>query len=112
MKLDSLIKMATTAAPTLSNNKNLPAMPAWQARSFWLTLITMLVALTNSFGIDILAVFGEIGLGSSPDAVIDNASRGVSAVQTLIPFVTGAWAWIERRAPNFRLTLGKADDAA
>ncbi len=109
MKLESLIKAATAAAPVLSNNKNLPSMPAWQARSFWLTLITMAVALTNSFGIDLMAIFGELGLGTSPDAVLDSADRGVSAVQTLIPFITGAWAWIERRAPNFRLTLGKGD---
>ena len=109
MKLDSLIKAATAAAPVLANNKTLPALPAWQARSFWLTLITMAVALANSFGLDLMAVLGDIGLGSSPDAVIDSATRGVSAVQTLIPFITGAWAWVERRAPNFRLTLGKAD---
>ena len=107
MKLDSLIKAAVTAAPVLSNNKDLPALPAWQARSFWLTLITMMVALANSFGLDLMAMFGEMGLGHSPDAVIDSVNRGVSAIQTLIPFVTGAWAWIERRAPNFRLTLGK-----
>ncbi len=101
MNLNNIIKAAT---PVLSNNKSLPPLPAWQARSFWLTLVTAVVALANSLGVDLMGTLGEMGLGSSPDAVIENASRGVGAVQQLIPFATGVWAWAERRAPNFRLT--------
>lgn len=104
MKLDALIK---AAVPVLSNNQNLPELPAWQARSFWLTLITGAVALANSYGIDLLAFMSALGLGDSPSAVVDNANRGVGAIQTLIPFFTGFWAWLERRAPNFRLTFWK-----
>lgn len=108
MKLDSLIKTAAAAAPVLSNNKDLPALPAWQARSTWLTAITVMVTLANGAGIDLMAVLGEIGLGATPDAVADSAVKSVGAVQTLIPLVTGAWAWAERRAPKFRLTFWKS----
>lgn len=80
MKLDDLIKAATAAAPVLSNNTALPALPAWKARSFWLTVITMLVALASSFGVDLMAIFTDLGLGASPDVIVDNAGKGVSAI--------------------------------
>lgn len=108
MKLDKIITTATQAARTaavLSNNKDLPQLPAWQAKSFWLTNITVLVALANAQGVDLLSILGDMGLGGTPEAVVDTAQRGVSAVQTLVPFVTGVWAWLERRAPNFRLVF-------
>lgn len=111
MKLTSLIKAASAAAPVLANNKKLPELAAWKARSFWLTAVTGAVAVANSQGIDLLGALGEIGLGTTPDAVVDNAVQGVSAVQTLLPFVTGTWAWIERRAPNFRLVFWKRTGA-
>lgn len=107
MDLNSIIKAATTAAPALSNNKALPELEAWKARSFWLTLVTGAVALANSQGVDLMSVTGEVGLGSTPGAVVENASQHVSAVQQLLPLVTGTWALIERRAPNFRLVLRK-----
>ncbi len=110
MKLDAFITAAAKAAKSatvLSNNTTLPELPAWQAKSFWLTLITALIALANSQGIDLLAGAREIGLGNSPEAVLDNAQRGISAFQTLAPLVTGVWAWFERRAPNFRLVFWK-----
>lgn len=97
MNLNSIIKAASAAAPVLANNKQLPELAAWKARSFWLTAITGAVAVANSQGIDLLGHLGEIGLGRSPDAVVDNAVRGVSAVQTLLPFATGTWAWIGAR---------------
>lgn len=105
MKIDALIKAAAAAAPALSNNKTLPELPAWQARSFWLTLVTGGVALANSQGADLLGIFRDMGLGASPDAVVDSAQRSISAVQALAPYVTGIWAYFERRAPNFRLTF-------
>ena len=107
MNLNSIIKAATAVAPVISNNKALPELEAWKARSFWLTLVTGAVALANSQGIDLMGVTGEVGLGSTPGAVVDNATQHVSAVQQLLPLITGTWALIERRAPNFRLVLRK-----
>ena len=107
MNLNSIIKAATAVAPVISNNKALPELEAWKARSFWLTLVTGAVALANSRGIDLMGVTGEVGLGSTPGAVVDNATQYVSAVQQLLPLITGTWALIERRAPNFRLVLRK-----
>ena len=107
MNLNSIIKAATAVAPVISNNKALPELEAWKARSFWLTLVTGAVALANSQGIDLMGVTGEVGLGSTPGAVVDNATQHVSAVQQLLPLITGTWALIERRAPKFRLVLRK-----
>ena len=107
MNLNAIIRAATAVAPVLSNNKALPELEAWKARSFWLTLATGAVALANSQGIDLMGVTSEIGLGATPGAVVDSAARHVSAVQELLPLVTGAWALLERRAPNFRLVLRK-----
>ncbi len=107
MKLDSIIKATIAMAPVLSNNKALPELEAWKARSFWLTLVTGAVALANSQGVDLMGVTREIGLGASPADVVETASRHVSAVQELLPIVTGTWALIERRAPNFRLVFWK-----
>ena len=107
MNLNAIIKAATTVAPVLSNNTALPELEAWKARSFWLTLVTGAVALANSQGIDLMGMTQEIGLGASPGAVVENTARHVSAVQELLPLVTGTWALIERRAPNFRLVFRK-----
>lgn len=94
----------------LSNNLALPDLPAWQARSFWLQLLLFLTVLANLFGVDLMAVLGEMGLGAEPDAVLATGERVVNAWQTLAPLLFGLWAWLERRAPNYRLvwpwTLG------
>lgn len=90
-------------------NKSLPALPAWKATSFWAQLLLVLSVLFNSMGVDIFAVLSDMGLGASPEAVIANGERAVSAVQQLLPLVFGVWAWVERSAPNFRLTFWRHD---
>ena len=39
-----------------------------------------------------------MGLGNTPDGVVDK-------IMTLAPLAFGLWAWWERRAPNYRLSL-------
>lgn len=90
-------------------NKALPALPAWMATSFWAQLLLALSVLCNTLGIDIFAVFSGMGLGASPEEVVANGERAVSAVQQLLPLVFGVWAWIERSAPSFRLTFWRRD---
>lgn len=90
-------------------NKALPSLPAWKATSFWAQLLLVLSVLCNSMGVDIFAVLSDMGLGASPEAVIANGERAVSAVQQLLPLIFGIWAWVERSAPNFRLTFWRHD---
>ncbi|WPY94696.1 hypothetical protein T8T21_00795 [Limimaricola variabilis] len=89
--------------PKLSNNVSLPELPVWQARSFWAQILFVLTGLLTAFGIDLMAIFQGMGLGATPDAVLDTGARAVSAAQVLIAIAAGLWAWIERRAPNYRL---------
>lgn len=89
----------------LSNNIQLPELPAWQARSFWAMLLAVVATLANTAGIDLFAVLAEIGAGDTPGEVIATGERAVSAWQAVAPLVLGVWAWVERRAPNYRLTL-------
>lgn len=89
----------------LSNNTALPALPAWRVKSFWLMLLTVLFTALNAAGIDLRASLCDAGLGCTPDAIIDTGNRAVSAVQAMLPILTGIWTWIERRAPNYRLVL-------
>jgi hypothetical protein len=87
----------------LSNNPNLPDLPAWQARSTWAILLAALITLANFVGFDLLGFTSEVGAGATPDQVIDTGNRLVSAWQIVAPLIFGLWAWVERRAPNYRL---------
>ena len=89
----------------LPKNLSLPTLPVWQARSFWVQLLLALTVMLNAQGIDLMGALGTLGLGTTPEAVIDTGTRAVNAVQQLLPILFGIWAWLERRAPNFRLTF-------
>lgn len=91
----------------LSNNISLPNLPLFAARSTWAMVFATLITLCNALGIDVLGFFTSIGAGSTQDEVLATGQKVVSAWQVVAPLVLGFWAWIERRAPNFRLTLGK-----
>ena len=87
----------------LSNNLDLPELPAWQARSFWLTLLSAGAIVLNALGIDLWQITAGMGLGATPDEVAASGGRAVAAWQMLAPMALGIWAWIERRAPRYRL---------
>lgn len=97
-------------AKILSNNRDLPELPAWQARSFWAMALAVVATGANALGVDLFGFLGEIGAGATPDEVIATGERAISAWQSLAPLVLGLWAWIERRAPNYRLTLFRKAD--
>lgn len=89
----------------LSNNLSLPTLPALAARSTWALIFAAVITVCNAMGFDLMDFFGQIGAGSTPEEVIATGDRLVSAWQTVAPLLLGLWAWIERLAPNFRLTL-------
>lgn len=81
-------------------NLALPTLAVWKARSFWAQLLLLATVLLNSAGIDLMGLFRAMGLGDSPEAVIDS---GLSIWQMIAPLIFGFWAWWERQSPNFRL---------
>lgn len=95
---------------TAGANRALPALPVWQAASFWAQFLMALSVVLNVLGIDLFSALRDMGLGNSPEEVLATGERAVSAVQQLLPMIFGLWAWIERRAPRYRLTLfGRGD---
>lgn len=74
-------------------NMSLPSLPAWQARSFWAVILTAILTVCSAFDIDLLG-----RLGTTENGVLD-------AIDTLMPIATAIWAWLERRAPNHRLSF-------
>jgi predicted membrane GTPase involved in stress response len=75
-------------------NTDLPTLPFWQSRSFWLTMIAAGAALGQATGINVLEVMGAADDGALADRIMDVVT-GVSVVL----------AWGQRLAPNFRLAL-------
>lgn len=73
---------------------NLPELPVWHARSFWLTLLTVLIPILNASGIDLLGILG-----------VSTVNQAVDFVMTFLPILTGSWAWFERRSPNYQLVF-------
>lgn len=89
----------------LSNNTNLPEIPAYRVKSFWLLLITVLVTACNAAGFQLLPSLCEVDLGCTADEVIARGEAAVRLIQQLLPILSAIWLWIERRAPNYRLTF-------
>ncbi|KAA2314541.1 hypothetical protein E0K93_09495 [Puniceibacterium sp. HSS470] len=82
----------------MAKNMDLPVLPAWHARSFYASLLMAAVIICNAVGLDLWPVLNRLGLGSSADQVLDR-------VMLLAPLAFGVWAWWERKAPNYRLSL-------
>lgn len=98
------------SAVTLPPNTDLPPLPVWRATSFWAQLLMVLTVVLNAAGIDLMGIFSGMGLGVTPEQVIATGERAVNAVQQLLPMVFGIWAYVERKAPHFRLTFRKTKD--
>ncbi|WP_126975054.1 hypothetical protein [Frigidibacter oleivorans] len=79
-------------------NASLPVLPAWHARSFYASLLLALTVIGNAFGWDPLPWLAHLGLGTTPDQVVEK-------IMLLAPLGFGLWAWWERRAPHYRLSL-------
>lgn len=82
----------------MAKNLDLPVLPAWHARSFYASLLMLATILCNAFGIELMPLLSGLGFGGSADQVIDK-------VMIVAPLVFGWWAWWERKAPNYRLSL-------
>jgi hypothetical protein len=76
----------------MADTSPLPELPMWQARSFWLTLVAAAAQVAALSGFDLFGFFGA----ADDQAFTDSIMQIVSAVAVV-------WAWLERRAPNFKL---------
>ncbi|WP_210526419.1 hypothetical protein [Rubellimicrobium arenae] len=90
--------------PTAGPNRLLPPLNPLKARS---TIAAILVALTA-----LAPLLGETGVASLVKDVVDNGDgiqtgveNGIRAVDSLIGLGSALWFWLERRAPNFRLSF-------
>ena len=87
----------------LSNNADLPALAGFAARSTWLILAAAMFTTFSVLGVDLGAILGAMGIGAMPEEVVAAGERVDSAWQMVVPLVLSIWAWVERRAPNYRL---------
>lgn len=80
-------------------NENLPPLPVWQSRAFWLTMLAAAIAVGELFGFNVLTALGV----TTQEAAADKIMYVVQAVAVLL-------ALGQRAAPNYRLTLGSSSD--
>ncbi|MBY6091058.1 hypothetical protein [Maritimibacter alkaliphilus] len=86
----------------MAKNMSLPVLPAWHARSFYAALLLAATVLCNVVGLDLMQQLERLGLGASSDQVVDR-------IMMLAPLIFGVWAWWERKAPHYRLSLDPGD---
>ena len=79
----------------------LPTLPFWQARSFWLTVLTVVSGVFSARGVDLASALGYHDTGALTDAFVAVAN-GVGAA---LPIVSAVLAWRERLNPRHRLSL-------
>jgi uncharacterized membrane protein len=82
--------MADVSGP----NTDLPALPAWQARSFWVAIVAAVLQVATLAHIDVLGIFG-----------VEGSEQLVDSIMQIVAAIGLVWVWIERQAPNFRLSL-------
>lgn len=74
----------------------LPPLPAWHARSFYAALLLIATVVCNALHID-LGDWLASHLGLRDQAAV------LDFLMAVMPVAFGLWAWLERRAPDFRL---------
>ena len=77
----------------------LPELSVWQARSTYAAIIAGAFIVANGLGFDPDGWLGRYGMSSG--GLLD-------AFMVLMPLASGAWAWIERKTPNFQLVWWKS----
>lgn len=78
----------------MSAQSPLPPLPVWHARSFYAQLLLLASVALSFAGFDLSGWLAGFGL---------TEGRVLDAVEAAVPLAFGVWAWLERRAPKFRL---------
>ena len=84
--------------PTPGPNTDLPPLEMFKARSTWVVLVAAVMQIAAFAHLDLLVLVGVAG----QEQLVDGIMQVVAAVALV-------WTWLERRAPNYRLTVGGED---
>lgn len=82
----------------MAKNLTLPVLPVWHARSFYASILMAATVLCNAFQLDLFGFLDHLGLGATSDQVLDR-------IMMIAPLAFGIWAWWERKAPHYRLSI-------
>lgn len=77
-----------------------PELPAWHARSFYAQILLIVTVLAQAAGIDLAGWIERLGFTGERQLL--------DFVVAVMPALFGLWAWLERRAPRFRLVFRRA----
>lgn len=80
--------------PTPGPNTDLPPLEMFRARSTWVVLVAGAMQIAAFAKFDLLGLLGVAG----QEQLVDGIMQIVAALALI-------WTWLERRAPNYRLTL-------
>lgn len=81
--------------PTPGPNTDLPPLEMFKARSTWVVLVAAVMQIAAFAKVDLLGFVGVAG----QEQLVDGIMQVVAAIALV-------WTWLERRAPNYRLTVG------
>ena len=81
-------------------NENAPELPAWHARSFYAQLLLIVTVFAQAAGVDVAGWIGRLGFTGERQLL--------DFIAAVMPALFGLWAWLERRAPRFRLVFRRA----
>lgn len=93
----------TLSAAELGANRTLPPLNPLKARSTVAAALSIAALVSPLLGGGIGAVLTEVVTNGS--AIQAETERVVNAVNALLGVGTMTWFWVERRAPNFRLSF-------
>lgn len=83
----------------MAENTDLPPLPAWHARSFWITIIGAALQIAALLKFDLLGFLR-----------VENSEALTDAVMQIVGAAALLWAWFERKSPKYQLSLsGKSD---
>ena len=96
----------------MNANHTLPPLNPLKARSSIALGLTIITGICQIFGVDLFGFLSSLGLGGDQAAVLGHADGAVVVVNSLIEhgnevilLLAPVWLWIERRAPNARLSF-------
>lgn len=81
-------------------SETVPELPAWHARSFYAQILLIVTVLAQAVGVDVTGWIERLGFTGE--------GQLLDFVVAVMPALFGLWAWLERRAPRFRLVFRKA----
>ncbi|KQI68684.1 hypothetical protein AN189_07180 [Loktanella sp. 3ANDIMAR09] len=86
-------------------NKSLPPLNPLLARSTLAAALTIVGLIGPLIGGGLGEIAAEIV--ANEESIQDGAETAVNAINALLGLAGGVWFWIERRAPNNRLSFRK-----